>query len=532
MHNTTESYDYIIVGAGSAGCVLANRLSADPAIRVLLVEAGGPDRNPFIHMPAGLPKLVNALHLNWDYTTEPQTALNGRRLWWPRGKVLGGCSAINAMCYTRGQPDDYDDWERGGARGWSWNDVLPYFLRAENNERGPSDHHGVGGPLNVADLRHRNVLSDAFIAAAESAGYPRNNDFNGPAQEGAGLYQVTQKDGRRCSAAAAYLHPVARRSNLHIMTGALASRIEMTGARAGALHFRKGGKAYRAEASREIILSGGAINSPQLLLLSGIGPANDLRRLGIPVAADLPGVGRNLQDHLDVCTLFEVTQPVTYDMGPLREAVVALQYLFSRNGIGSTNAAEAGAFLRSRFAPEGRPDIQLHFVPALLDDHGRNKLPGRGMTIHACNLRPKSGGWLELRSTDPHDKPLLQPNYLAEPADMDVLVEALAISREIFSAAPFARWRGKEIFPGKDIASDAGLREFIRRKAETIYHPVGTCRMGIGEDAVVDPELKVRGVDGLRVVDASVMPTLVSGNTNAPTVMIAERAASLILCKS
>lgn len=526
MRKTVGSYDYIIIGAGSAGCVLANRLSADPAVSVLLVEAGGRDRNPFIHMPAGLPKLVKARYMNWDYTTEPQQQLDGRRLWWPRGKVLGGCSAINAMCYTRGQPHDYDDWQMDG---WSWQDVLPYFRKAENNERGEDAFHGIGGPLNVADLRYHNTLSDAFIDAAVAAGHPRNDDFNGAKQEGAGLYQVTQINGRRCSAATAYLRPVHKRTNLHVVTAATATRIEVQAGRAVALHYRRSRNEYRVEANREILLSGGAINSPQLLLLSGIGPAEQLQRFNIPVALDLPGVGRNLQDHLDICTLFEVTQAVTYDMGPLREALVAMQYLVNRSSLGSTNAAEAGAFLRSTHAPENRPDIQLHFVPALLDDHGRNKLPGRGMTIHACNLRPQSRGWLELRSENPQDKPLLQPNYLSEAIDMDILMDALRISQEIFSAQPFAQWRGKAIYPEPGTTSNEYLRKFIRRKAETIYHPVGTCRMGTDEDAVVDSKLRVRGVEGLRVIDASVMPTLISGNTNAPVIMIAEKAADMIL---
>ncbi|MBW3567371.1 MAG: GMC family oxidoreductase N-terminal domain-containing protein, partial [Proteobacteria bacterium] len=471
-------------------------------------------------------------NINWNYTTEPQTNLNGRRLWWPRGKVLGGCSAINAMCYTRGQVEDYDGWANAGSSGWSWNDVLPYFLKAENNERGRSEWHGVGGPFNVADLRYRNVLSETFIDGAEALGYPRNNDFNGEIQEGAGLYQVTQKDGRRCSAATAYLRPALKRPNLHVVTGALASRIEFRGTRATALRYRKSNKEHRVEVGREILLSGGAINSPQLLLLSGIGPAEQLRRLGIPVVADMQGVGGNLQDHLDICTLVEVTKPVTYDMGPIREALVGLRYLFDRSSLGSTNAAEAGAFLRSRFALPGRPDIQMHFVPALLDDHGRNKLPGRGMTIHACNLRPESRGWLALKSADPGDKPLIQPNYLAEPGDTNVLVEALKMSRDIFAAKPFMRWRGKEILPGGKTIDDAALRDFIRRKAETIYHPVGTCRMGTDKTAVVDSALKVHGVEGLRVVDASVMPTLVRGNTNAPTIMIAEKASDLITGQS
>lgn len=524
----SSEYDYIIVGAGSAGCVLANRLSVNPDVKVLLLEAGAPDRNPFIHMPAGLPKLVNALHLNWNYYTEPQQRLNNRRLWWPRGKVLGGCSAINAMCYTRGHPQDYDDWESGGCPGWRWQDVLPYFRKAENNERGETEYHGIGGPLNVADLRYHNVLSDAFIEAAVGRGYKPNRDFNGAEQEGVGFFQVTQKNGARCSAASAYLRPIRKRPNLHVVTRATATRIDLERQRAVAVQFRHGDTPCRAVATREIILSGGAINSPHLLMLSGIGPAADLRPIGIDTVVDAPGVGANLQDHLDICTLVSVNAPVTYDMGFLREALVALEYLFTRRGIGSTNAAEAGAFLRSTHA-DSRPDIQLHFVPALLDDHGRNRLAGRGMTIHACNLRPRSRGRISLASPDPTEAPRIDPNYLADPADMDVMIDALRISREIFEEQSFTRWRGRDVLPDSALTNRREQEQFIRSRAETIYHPVGECRMGTDDAAVVDPQLRVRGIDGLRVVDASVMPSLIGGNTNAPVIMIAEKASDLIL---
>lgn len=524
-----RSYDYIVIGAGSAGCALANRLSENPQHRVLLLEAGGPDRNPFIHMPAGLPKLAKAKALNWDYGTEPQAELNNRSLWWPRGKVLGGSSAINAMCYTRGQPRDYDDWN---VSGWTWHDVLPYFRKAQHNERGESEHHGIGGPLNVADLSYRNVLSEAFVDAAVDAGYPRNDDFNGLQQEGVGFYQVTQKNGRRCSSAVAYLAPIRDRANLHVITHALATRIEVAGQRAVAVHFRQGRNELRVEAEREILLSGGAVNSPQLLMLSGIGKASELRGHGIQPRVDLPGVGQNLQDHLDVCTLVRSRHPVSYDMGPLREALVGVQYLFNRKGIGSTNAAEAGGFVRSAHATDDRPDIQLHFVPAQLDDHGRKRLPGHGMTIHACNLRPQSRGWIALRDANPAMPPRIQPRYLTAPEDLPVMIEAVKIARRIYDTKPFSSWRGEEILPGEQVRSDAEIEAFIRRKAETIYHPAGTCRMGRDEASVVDEELRVHGVEGLRVVDVSIMPNLVSGNTNAPAIMIAEKAADLVLASA
>ena len=522
------TYDYVIVGAGSAGCVLANRLSANPAHRVLLLEAGGSDWHPFIHMPAGLAKLVNNRRVNWSYDTEPQAHLDGRRLWWPRGKVLGGSSSINAMVYTRGDARDYDEWATAtGDERWAWRNVLPLFKRAEGNARGADDFHGADGPLAVSDLRHHNVLSAAFVDAAAQAGFAHNDDFNGATQAGFGLYQVTQKNGARCSAAVAYLRPVRARSNLTVLTGAAATRVLLDGARASGVEYRHRGGTHRVQAAC-VILSGGAINSPQLLMLSGIGPADHLREHGIPVAHDLRGVGANLQDHLDVCTLVRSTQPVTYDR--INDAAVALRFLLKRDGIGSSNVAEAGGFARTRLAPDARCDVQFHFVPALLDNHGRNRLDGFGYTVHACALRPKSRGAIRLRSADPFADAAIHANYLgdAEGADLATMVEGARLSREILAQAAFAPYRGAEIFPGADAGTDAELAAFIRRKAETIYHPVGTCRMGGDADAVVDSELRVRGIEGLRVVDASIMPTLLGGNTNAPTIMIAERAAQCL----
>jgi len=522
------TYDTVIVGAGSAGCVLANRLSANPAHRLLVLEAGGRDWHPFIHMPAGLAKLVNNKRINWDFHTEAEANLAHRRLWWPRGKVLGGSSSINAMCYTRGIPSDYDEWAAlTGDPRWSWSNVLPVFKRGEGNTRGASALHGADGPLAVADLRHHNELSDVFIEAAASAGFARNQDFNGPAQEGFGFYQVTQKNGARCSAAVAYLNPARGRANLTVLTNAPTARVLIDGTRAVGVEYRHRGRTMRVDAGC-VILAGGAINSPQLLMLSGIGPADHLREHGIAVARDLRGVGANLQDHLDICTLVRSTRPVTYDK--TNDVAVALEFLLRRSGIGTSNIAEAGGFARSRHATDARCDLQFHFVPALLDQHGRHRLEGYGYTMHACALRPRSRGTIRLKSADPVAHPAIQPNYLsdAEGYDLAMLIEGARLSREIFAQASFAPYRGEEIFPGAAARSDADLETFIRRKAETIYHPVGTCRMGNGADAVVDSELRVHGVDGLRVVDASVMPVLIGGNTNAPTMMIADRAGDLL----
>jgi choline dehydrogenase-like flavoprotein len=523
------TYDFVIVGAGSAGCVLANRLSADSSKRVLLLEAGPRDWHPFIHMPAGLAKLVGRKGINWDYSTEPETNLDDRRLWWPRGKVLGGSSSINAMCYIRGVPADYDDWARAtGDERWNWRNVLPYFRRAEGNTRGADALHGNDGPLGVQDLRHHNVLTEAFIDAAQSCGHAPNPDFNGPQQQGIGFYQVTQRNSARCSTATGYLRPARGRANLKVLTHAVVQRVLIASGRAVGVDFRHHGRLTRADA-RAVILCGGTINSPQLLMLSGIGPADHLRSRGITVTQDVPGVGANLQDHLDVCTLQHCIKPVSYDR--LSDAAVALRYLLRHDGPGTSNIAEGGGFVRTRYAQDERADLQFHFIPALLDDHGRHRLPGYGFTMHACMLRPNSRGTIRLKSANPQDKPAIHANYLsdADGYDLRMLVEGVKLSREIFAATPFDPYRGDEIFPGSAVQSDDDIVAFIRRKAETVYHPVGTCRMGSDGDAVVDSELRVHSVAGLRVVDASVMPTLPGGNTNAPTVMIAERAADLIL---
>ena len=407
--------------------------------------------------------------------------------------------------------------------------MLPCFLRSEDQQRGASPWHGVGGPLAVEDLRDHNHLSAAFIEAGVSLGLPRNDDFNGASQEGVGFYQVTQRAGRRCSAAVAYLRPVMERANLTVKTGALAERILIEGGRAVGVAWRADGVRRSARCEGEVLVCAGAINSPQLLMLSGVGPADHLRSLGVDVRVHLPAVGEHLQDHLDVCTLYRSTRRDTYDFNALQQARVGVEYLLRRRGPGVSNIAEAGGFACSSLAPPGRPDIQFHFVPAQLDDHGRNRLPGHGFTLHACGLRPRSRGRIRLRSANPGDPPLIHANYLHQPPDLAVLLEALRLSREILHAAPLDPFRGCEVFPGERLISDAQLTEFIRRKAETIYHPAGSCRMGPGEDAVLDAMLRVHGVQGLRVADASIMPTLVSGNTNAPTIMIGEKAAQLIL---
>ena len=521
-------FDYIIVGAGSAGCVLANRLSADPDVRVLLLEAGPRDWHPFIHMPAGIAKLVNRKGVNWDYSTDAEPNLTNRQLWWPRGKVLGGSSSINAMCYTRGDHRDYDEWASLGADGWDWAACLPWFRRAEDNERGADAYHGVGGPLGVADLRHHNPLSDVFLQATAEAGFPQTKDFNGSKQEGFGYYQVTQRNGARCSSAVAYLDPVRERKNLKVLTGALVTKLKIENGRVTAVHYRHNGKPCCEGVEREVLLSGGALNSPQMLMLSGIGPAEQLRKHGLDVVADLPGVGANLQDHLDICTLQRCTKNITYDR--ISDVAVAFNYYLFRRGAGTSNVAESGGFLRSPLAEDERADMQFHFVPAMLDDHGRHRMKGNGYTLHACQLRPYSRGQLYLKSAAPDQKIGIHANYLsdAEGRDLDRLLEAVRISRDILAQPAFAPYRGEEIFPGDALTTRAQLTDFVRRKAETIYHPIGTCRMGNDAESVVDTQLRVRGIDGLRVVDASVMPRLIGGNTNAPTIMIAERAAAMI----
>jgi choline dehydrogenase len=524
-----NAYDYIIVGAGSAGCVLANRLAARSDLRVLLLEAGGRDSSPLIQMPAGIARLAGNQHVNWGYYTEPEPNLLERRLYWPRGRVLGGSSSINAMCYTRGHPLDYDEWAQMAGEQWSYANVLPYFRKSEGQALGSSEYHGADGPLSVEDLKYRNPLSAVFVNAGVERGLARNADFNGPSQEGVGFYQVTQRNGRRCSTARAYLRPALSQANLSVRTQCLVTRILFRGQRAIGVQYRQHGTLQTAHAEREVVLCAGAVASPQLLLLSGIGPPDPLRTLGIPVVVPSDGVGSCLQDHLDFCTVYKCTQPITYDLTAWQEAVVLLRYLLTHSGPGVSNVAEAGAFIRSRLAVDERPDIQLHFVPAQMDNHGRNRLPGHGFTLHACALRPESRGRITLRSNRPDQKPRIHASYLSAGSDMDVLLEGIALSREIIHSPAFAPFRGSEVFPGEGVQSRQELEAVVRRKAETIYHPVGTCRMGTDTGSVVDPQLRLRGAENLRVVDASVMPRLIGGNTNGPTIMIAEKAADEML---
>ncbi|MBZ0088736.1 MAG: choline dehydrogenase [Thermomonas sp.] len=523
------AFDYIIIGAGSAGCVLAHRLSEDPNVTVLLLEAGGRDWHPFVHMPAGLAKIAGLKSINWDYQTVPQPQLDGRQLWCPRGKLLGGSSSINAMCYIRGVAQDYDEWAARGADGWHWDNVLPYFRKSEGNTRGGDACHGGDGPLTVSDLRYVNPLSRVFIEASKQAGLIENPDFNGAHQQGVGLYQVTQRDGARCSTAVAYLNPVKSRPNLTVVTATSVDHITFNGRRASGVACVQHGSPVAYTARREVLLCGGSINSPQLLMLSGIGPADALRGHGITVLHDAPGVGANLQDHLDVTTLQHCTQRISYDR--VSEARTAFEYfLGGHRGPGTSNIAEGGAFWRSPLATDARADIQLHFIPAMIDDHGRNRLPGDGYTMHACFLRPRSRGTVTLTSNRASDKPRIDPNYLGDPDgfDLKVMLECAKLSLEIFAQKAFDPYRGPLIFPPQLPRSEAELIAFVRSRAETVYHPVGTCKMGSDDAAVVDSQLRVRGVEGLRVVDASVMPNLPGGNTNAPTIMIAERAADLI----
>ena len=524
-------FDYIIVGAGSAGCVLANRLTASGKHSVLLLEAGPEDSHLWIHIPLGYGRLFKEKAVNWMYQTEPEPGLNGRNVFQPRGKVLGGSSSINGLLYVRGQHEDYDRWRQHGNLGWGFDDVLPYFKKAEDQTRGGDDFHGAGGPLPVSDWRHADPLSEAFVDAAAEVGVPRNPDFNGATQEGAGFFQTTTKGGRRASTAVAYLRPAKARPNLHVETSALAERILFAGRRAVGVAYRSAGIPRTARARKEILISGGAFNSPQLLQLSGVGPADLLRQHGIEVALDAPGVGNDLQDHMQVRVVMRCSQAITLNdivNNPVRKVLTGLRYAAFRTGPLTIAAGTSGAFFKTnpRLAT---PDIQIHFLPFSTDKMGEKLHPFSGFTASVCQLRPESRGSLRIKSADPAAPPEIRINYLASEVDRATNVEGLKILRKILRASALAPYVVEEIDPGDKIMSDEALLAYCRARGTTIYHPTSTCRMGNDSLAVVDQRLRVRGVDGLRVIDASVMPDLVSGNTNAPVIMIAEKASDLIL---
>ena len=527
-----DAFDYVIVGAGSAGCVLASRLSEDGKTSVLVLETGGSDRSVFIQMPSALSIPMNMKRYNWFYETEPEPHLDGRRMHCPRGKVIGGSSSINGLVYVRGNPLDFDRWEEEGAEGWGYRHVLPYFRRAETRAEGGDAYRGGDGPLHTSYGPLSNPLYRAWIEAARQAGYPPTEDINGFQQEGFGRMDMTVRNGTRWSAANAYLKPALKRANLSVKSHALATRVIFEGRRAAGVRYRQGGQEREARARREVILAGGPINSPQLLMLSGVGPEAELRRQGIAVVQNRPGVGENLQDHLEFYFQMACTQPITLfaAQNPVAKALIGLRWLLFRKGLGATNHFESCGFIRSR-AGVKYPDIQYHFLPLAVSYDGNSLATEHGFQAHVGPMRSKSRGFVRLRSADPMEKPQIRFNYMSHPDDWTEMRACVRLTREIFAQPAFAPYRGREIAPGADVTTDEAIDAFIRRKVESAYHPSCTCKMGRADDpmAVVDGQARVIGVDGLRVVDSSIMPSVTTGNLNAPTIMIGEKAADHIL---